>query len=44
MPDLLHAVTQGDSFMQKQGSFLEDLNKHNQISLRKDTQVSNNLI
>lgn len=44
MHDLLHAVIQGDCFMQKQSSFLEDLNNDSQISLMKDTQVSNNFI
>lgn len=43
MHDLLHAVIQGDCFMQKQSSFLEDLNNHSRISLLKDTQVNNNL-
>lgn len=40
MHDLVHAVIQGDCFMQKQSSFLEDLNNHSQ----KATQVNNNLI
>lgn len=44
MHDLLHAVIQGDCFMQKQSSFLEDLNNDSQISLMKDTQVSNHFI
>jgi len=44
MHDLLHAVIQGDCFMQKQSLFLEDLNNHSQISFRKDTQVNNTLI
>lgn len=44
MHDLLHAVIQGDCFMQKQSSFLEDLNNHSQISSMKDTRANNNLI